>query len=157
MNKSLEVTREHVRALARLARGKTDQASAVEGQGISLSAYRTFEAGDTWPRNPGLRAIEQIHGWKAGIIDEVELMDIEPSMLTLEHMQGKRPLLETPKGLQQYSTTELQTEIARRVAEAERAAGRMRVAMAEMQQRFGLAASVDLGDPSIGKDTLPDE
>lgn len=91
-----------------------------------------------------------MHGWKPGIIDEVESRRIEPSLLTLEHMTGKRPLIETPKELSAYTMTELLQEIARRNAESERIAE-------ETKRMYGLAASRDLGNPSIGMESLPDE
>lgn len=135
MENHLKATQERIVALARTERGqRTRQEVFGDEQDISFNSYANFESGSTWPRAATLRRIEAILGWVDGAIDSAMASGMEPATIQLSHMRGEEPFALPTGALQTFSEAELLQELARRAAQRE---------------RFGLAASDDLG--GVGK------
>lgn len=157
MVNQLNTTQQRVRTLATLARGTRSRGDVIEGTTLSLSTYTDFETGTRWPRSATLRRIEKALGWKAGVIDEVLASGSEAELIGLEHLEGREPLIDTPRGLRSYTDAEMLSELSRRANERRMNSQATRAMFEDIERGdLDLAASRDLGS-GIHKGDLPNE
>lgn len=155
MNEQLDTTRNRIRTLATVGRGSRSREELIADSPVNLSTYSDFETGKRWPRAITLRRIEEILGWKGGVIDEALNSGMEPELMMLGHMKGAEPISESPRGLRSYTDRELLQELTRRSVERDQAVENSQDLFARIERGdFDLAASRDLGD-GIGKGDLP--
>lgn len=155
MNEQLDTTRNRIRTLAIVARGSRSREELIAGSPVNLSTYSDFETGKRWPRAITLRRIEEMLGWKEGVIDEAVNSGINAELLELHHMRGTEPITEAPRGLRSYTTRELLQELTRRTVESQQAQESTQDMWARIERGdLDLAASRDLGT-GISKGDLP--
>lgn len=155
MNEQLDTTRNRIRTLATVARGSRSREELIADSPVNLSTYSDFETGKRWPRAITLRRIEEMLGWKAGVIDEALNSGIKAELLEMNHMLGAEPITEAPRGLRSYTTRELLQELTRRAIESQQAQEATHDMFARIEQSdLGLAASRDMG-AGINKGDLP--
>lgn len=148
MSNQLNPIQRKIARLATLSRGQRTRDQLLdEAPGISKNTYSNFESGSTWPRPATRRAIEELHGWKPGIIDDALDSGIHPSKLTLAHMRGEKSF-GGRTSIQDFSNDEFFADLPRRVKEIEDLAKQLR------QHSYTYAASDDLG--GIEPDQLED-
>ncbi|MEZ2373083.1 hypothetical protein [Arthrobacter sp. RCC_34] len=159
MQTQLDSTRNRIRALAISARGTRTREQLIQDSPVNMSTYADFETGKRWPRAVTLRRIEELLGWKSGVIDEAMASGIEPELLELEHMAGGKTMSSTPRTLRGYSDMELLSELVRRTSEREA----MRLPGSDYrgpdyltQDDYDIAASNSLGE-GIRKGEYPVE
>lgn len=113
---------------------------------ISFGTYANFESGKTWPHSGNLRVIEELLGWKRGIIDDVLVGDTAATALTLSHMHGG-PVEDGQRlSIQDFSNAEFFADLPRRVKEIEDLVHKL--------ETYTLAASDNLG--GIAPDQIED-
>jgi len=123
--------------LAKIERGSaTRQDFFGDESRISFGTYSNFESGSRWPRPGNLRVIEDLLGWKPGVIDEALASGLAAGDLTLDHMRGKRSF-GARMSIQDFTNQEFFADLPRRVKEIEDLAYKL--------ETYTLAASDDLG------------
>lgn len=115
MSTQLDTTKRKIIALAKLQRGnRTRKELFADEDRIGFNTYANFEAGDTWPRSTNLRVIEDLLGWKQGVIDEALASDVPAGDLTLAHMNG----IQSFRGkvtIEDFSDAEYFADLPRRI------------------------------------------
>lgn len=148
MSNQLNATQRKIVALAEIERGTTNRRDFFGDETrISFNTYANFASGSRWPRPGNLRVIEDILGWKPGIINEALASGISPARLTLAHMRGEKSF-GARTSIQDFSNEEFFADLPRRVKEIEDLAKQLR------QHSYTYAASDDLG--GIEPDQLED-
>lgn len=137
MSTQLDTTQRKIVALSKLQRGhRTRKDIFGDEDRIGFNTYANFEAGESWPRSRNMRVIEEILGWKPGIIDEVMASEMPAGDLTLAHMNGVQPL-RGGASIRDFSDAEYFADLPRRINRVED--------LLERLNQFTLAASDDLG------------
>lgn len=137
MSTRLNTTQNKIIGLARLQRGSQSRKDFFGNETrISYNTYANFESGSTWPRSGNMRVIEDVLGWKPGVIDEAVSSGIAPGSLTLAHMHGQKSF-GGRTSIQDFSNEEFFADLPRRLKEVE--------GLLHKLETYTLAASDDLG------------
>ena len=146
MSNQLNATQRKIVALAEIERGTTNRRDFFGNETrISFNTYANFASGSRWPRPGNLRVIEDVLGWKPGIINEALVSGVSPARLTLEHMRGEKSF-GGRTSIQDFSNEEFFNDLPRRVKEIEELATKLQ------QHSYTYAASDDLG--GVGAEEL---
>src|SRR5699024_7155687 len=107
MSNQLNATQRKIVSLAKLQRGSQTRVEFFGDEaGISFSTYANFESGTRWPRTGNLRVLEDMLGWKPGVIDEALSSSMDPGSITLSHMKGSKSFSSARPTIQDFSNEE---------------------------------------------------
>jgi transcriptional regulator with XRE-family HTH domain len=126
MSTQLNTTQRKIIALARLQRGnRTRKELFADEDRISFNTYANFESGNAWPRAANLRIIEDLLGWKQGVIDEALASDMPAGDLTLAHMHGSMSFDGGRMSISDFSDAEYFADLPRRIQRIEELLARL--------------------------------
>lgn len=139
MTNQLNPTQRKIVALAETERGQLTRRDFFgDEERISFNTYANFASGSRWPRPGNLLVLEEVLGWKPGVINEALASGASPARLTLAHMRGERSF-GGRTSIQDFSNEEFFNDLPRRVKEIESLAKQL------SQHSYMVAASNDLG------------